>query len=120
MSFQSIMQWIEKEFDKALPWIQRGGEVISIFDPALGAVFNTTASIVGLVEQKYAALGKASGTGASKLADALQIGEPVIAQALKLAGAASDTAAVTAKINAVVNVLNTMPIQNAALKPVGA
>jgi L-serine deaminase len=109
------MQWIGEEFEKALPWIQRGGAIISIFDPALGAVFNTTASIVGLVEQKYAALGKSSGTGAQKLADALQIGEPIISQALKLAGNESDTAAVTAKINAVVNVLNTMPVQGAAL-----
>jgi hypothetical protein len=114
------MQWIGEEFEKALPWIQKGGAILSIFNPALGAVFNTTASIVTLVEQKYAALGKTSGTGAQKLADALQIGEPLIAQALKGAGKASDTAAVTAQISAVVTVLNTMPVQGAALNAVTA
>lgn len=113
MSFKSVMQWIGEEFDKALPWLQKGGAIVSVFDPALGAVFSTTANIVATVEQKYAALGKQSGTGASKLADALQIGEPVIAQGLKLAGKASDTAAVTNYINSVVTVLNTAPAPSA-------
>lgn len=109
MSFKSWLQKVGEDFDKALPWLQKAGEVVAVFDPALGTLFNTTLNIVSAVEQKYAALGQASGTGASKLADALQIGEPVIAQGLKLAGKASDTAAVANYINAVVAVVNTIP-----------
>ena len=109
MSFKSVLQKIGEDFEKALPWIAKGGQILGVFDPALGAVFSTTCNIVATVEQKYAALGKQSGTGTSKLADALQIGEPVIAQGLKLAGKASDTAAVTGYINAVVAVMSTAP-----------
>jgi hypothetical protein len=113
MSFKSVMQWIGEEFQKALPWLQKGGALLQVFDPAAGALFNTTVNIVATVEQKYAALGKQSGTGAAKLADALLIGEPVIAQGLKLAGKTNDTAAVTNYINSVVTVLNTTPVQTA-------
>jgi hypothetical protein len=109
MSFKSFLQKIGEDFDKALPWLVKGASLATIFDPALGTVFTTTLNIVASVEQKWAALGKQSGTGAQKLADALQIGEPVIAQGLKLAGKASDTAAVTNYINSVVTVANTAP-----------
>lgn len=114
MSFKSVLQAIGEDFLKGLaailPYAQTVGETaVSLFAPALGPLFNTTVSIVSAAEQKYAALGKQSGTGTSKLADALQIGEPVIAQGLKAAGKASDTAAVTAYINNVVAVLNAAP-----------
>jgi hypothetical protein len=114
MSFKSVLQKIGEDFEKALPWLEKGIQVLTAFDPALGELFNTTANIVATVEQKYAALGKQSGTGAQKLADALQIGEPVIAQGLKLTGKASDTAAVTNYINAVVAVMNTTPAPSSA------
>lgn len=109
MGFKSVMQWIGEEFQKALPWLQKGAAVLQVFDPAAGALFNSTVNIVATVEQKYAALGQQKGTGASKLADALQIGEPIIAQGLKIAGKANDTAAVTNYINSVVTVMNTTP-----------
>ena len=109
MSFKSVLAKIGEDFEKALPWIQKAGQVVAIFDPALGALFNTTVNIVSTVEQKYAALGKSSGTGTQKLADALHIGEPVIAQGLKLAGKSSSTADVTNYINGVVAVLNAAP-----------
>jgi hypothetical protein len=105
----SVGEAVEKDFEAALPWLQKGGAVLSIFDPSLGALFNTTVNIVATVEQKYAVLGKQTGSGEQKLADAVQIGEPIIAQGLKLAGKASDTAAVTGYINSVVNVLNAVP-----------
>ena len=114
MSFKSVMQWIGEEFLKALPWLDKGAEIVSVFDPAAGALFKSTVNIVATVEQKYAALGKASGTGTQKLADALQIGEPVIAQGLKIAGKSNDTAAVTNYINSVVTVMNTTPAQTAS------
>jgi hypothetical protein len=114
MSFKSWLEKVGEDFEKALPWLQKTGEVVSIFDPSLGALFNTTLNIVSTVEQKYAALGKQTGSGAAKLADALQIGEPAISQLLKLAGKASDTAAVTAYINSVVTVANTIPASTPA------
>jgi hypothetical protein len=109
MSFKSFLQKVGEDFLKALPWLEKAGSVATIFDPALGTLFNSTLNIVATVEQKYAALGKQSGTGAQKLADALQIGEPIIAQGLKLAGKSSDTTAVTNYINAVVQVANAAP-----------
>lgn len=109
MSFKSFLQKVGEDFMKALPWLQKAGQVVTVFDPALGDLFNSTVNIVATVEQKWAALGKQSGTGTQKLADAVQIGEPVIAQGLKLAGKASDTAAVTTYINSVVAVLNAAP-----------
>ena len=109
MSFKSVLQKIGEDFEKVLPWLEKGGQVLAVFDPSLGALFNTTVNIVGTVEQKYAALGQQSGTGTAKLADALQIGLPVIAQGLKLAGKSSTTADVTNYVNAVVAVLNAAP-----------
>jgi hypothetical protein len=109
MSFKSFLTAVGEDFTKALPWLQKGGAVMAVLDPSLGALFNTTVNIVATVEQKYAALGKQSGTGTAKLADALLIGEPVIAQGLKLAGKSSTTADVTNYISSVVTVLNATP-----------
>jgi|ERR1035438_1826510 hypothetical protein len=109
MSFKSFLQKVGEDFLKALPWLEKAGAVATIFDPALGTLFNSTLTIVSTVEQKYAALGKQSGTGAQKLADVIQIGEPIIAQGLKLAGKSSSTADVTNYINAVVAVANSVP-----------
>lgn len=114
MSFKSFLQKVGEDFTKVLPWLEKGASIATIFDPALGAVFSTTLNIVATVEQKWAALGKQSGTGAQKLADAIQIGEPVIAQGLKLAGQDSSTAGVTNYINAVVAVANAAPAQTTA------
>jgi altronate dehydratase len=106
---ESVGKAAEQDFEKALPWLQKAGGIITVFDPSLGSLFNSTVNIVSTVEQKYAVLGKQSGTGASKLADAIQIGEPIIAQGLKLAGQSSTTADVTNYINSVVAVLNAVP-----------
>jgi hypothetical protein len=109
MSFKSFLQKVGEDFAKALPWLQKADAVVSVFNPAMGDLFNTTLNIVSVVEQKWAALGKQSGTGIQKLADAVQIGEPVIAQGLKLAGKASDTTAVENYINSVVEIADTTP-----------
>lgn len=112
--FVSTLETIGKDFEKGiaaiLPYAETTGETaVSLFAPSLGPLFNSTVNIVATVEQKYAALGKQSGTGASKLADALQIGEPVIAQGLKIAGKSATTIDVTNYINSVVAVLNAAP-----------
>lgn len=114
MSFISVMDAIghdlKKGLDFVLPWLQGAGQVaVGIFAPGLGPLFNSTVTAVALAEQKFVALGKATGTGAQKLADVLQLMEPIIAQGLKDMGKDSSTAAVTTYINAVVAILNAAP-----------
>ena len=114
MSFKSFLQAVGHDFKVGLrfilPWAEGAGEMaISLFAPALGPLFNSTVSAVVLAEQKAAALGRQDGSGPQKLADVLQLMEPVIAAGLKDAGKDSSTAAVTNYINAVVQVLNAAP-----------
>jgi hypothetical protein len=59
-----------------------------------------------LVEQKYAASGVASGTGAEKLAEVLELTEDAVTQLLKQEGIDADTSYITGIVNAVVGVLN--------------
>jgi hypothetical protein len=110
----TFLEAIGKDFvkglDAVLPYAATVGETaVGIFAPSLGPLFNTTVSAIVLAEQKYAALGKQKGTGAQKLADVLQISEPVIAQGLAGRWQPNDTAAVTGYINSVVTVLNAAP-----------
>ena len=112
--FVSFLEAAGRDFLRGLAWFLPyaagpGSIAVSLFAPALGPIFNSTVSAVVLAEQKYAALGKQTGTGASKLADVLQLMEPVIAQGLVVAGKPADTEAVKGYINSVVTVLNTMP-----------
>lgn len=112
--FVSILETIGRDFKKGLdailPWAKTAGAVaVQVFAPELGPMFNMTVAAVALAEQKYAALGKQSGSGKQKLADVLQIAGPVIAQGLADAGKANDDAAVQNYINAVVSVLNAAP-----------
>jgi len=112
--FVSVLETIGRDFEKGLkailPYATTMGEVaVSVFAPGLGPMFNTTVQAVALAEQKYAALGKQTGSGASKLADVLRLIEPVVAKGLADAGRPNDTAAVTGYINSVVAVLNAAP-----------
>ncbi len=124
MSFLSFLKAVGKDFKKGIdfllynPWAQAAeGVAFNVALPGLGAAFNVTKTAVILAEQKWAALGKQDGTGVQKLADVLQIAEPLIAQALHDAGRDSSTAAVTNYINAVVSVLNVAPAPPAAPTP---
>jgi hypothetical protein len=116
MSFTSFLKAIGHDFKKGLdfllynPYMQAAeGVAFTVALPGLGPVFNATKAAVILAEQKAAALNKQSGTGVQKLADVLQLMEPVIAQALKDAGKDGSTAGVTAYIESVVQVLNLAP-----------
>lgn len=107
---EAVGRDFKKGLDAILPWAAGAGEVaVKLFAPSLGPLFNSTVSAVVLAEQKAAALGKQTGSGAQKLADVLQLMEPVIAQSLADAGKDSSTAAVVAYINSVVAVLNAAP-----------
>ncbi len=114
MSFISVLKAIghgfKKGLDFVLPWAEGAGRVaVGLFAPSLGPLYNSTVMAVALAEQKYVALGQQSGSGAQKLADVLQLMEPVIAAGLADAGKEHDQAAVIAYINSVVTVLNAAP-----------
>jgi hypothetical protein len=112
--FVSFLETVGRDFQKGLsfilPYAESAGEAaVAIYAPALGPMFNSTVSAVVLAEQKYAALGKQSGTGTSKLSDVVQLIGPLIAKGLQDAGKAADAAAVNGYINSVVTILNTTP-----------
>lgn len=110
--FVSFLEAIGKDFQKGLikvlPFAEGAGEAaVTIFAPSLGPMFNSTVSAVALAEQKYTALGKQTGSGASKLADVVSLMGPVIAAGLADAGKANDAAAVQSYVTSVVTILNT-------------
>ena len=124
MSFISFLKAVGHDFKRGLdfllfnPYVQAAeGVAFNVLLPGLGPIFNSTKAAVVLAEQKAAALGKQDGTGVQKLADVLQIMEPVIAQALKDAGKDSSTESVKAYINSVVQVLNMAPAPPTAPAP---
>lgn len=114
MSFKSFLEHVGHDFKSGLefllPWAASAGRAaVALFAPELSPMYNATVAAVTLAEQKAAALGNQSGSGAQKLADVLQLMEPVIAQGLKDAGKPSDRSSVISYINAVVYILNTTP-----------
>jgi hypothetical protein len=116
--FVSILETVGKDIKKALdfilPYAQTVGETaVSIYAPGLGPIFNATVSAVMTAEANFAAIGKSSGSGASKLAAVTSVVGGLIKQALADAGKASDDAAVQSYINGVVQVLNAAPAPTA-------
>ena len=117
MSFKSWLQKVGEDFKKGLdyilPYAETTGEAaVSIFAPALGPLFNSTVTAVCMAEQSFAAIGKQSKTGASKLAAVVQIAGGLIKQGLADAGQANDDAAVEKYISSVVAVLNVAPAKS--------
>jgi hypothetical protein len=120
--FVSFLETVGKDFNKGLkfvlPWAEGAGEVaVAAFAPSLGPLFNSTVAAVVTAEQSAAAVGKQSGTGASKLAAVVQLMGPLIAQGLADAGKAHDDAAVQSYVNSVVTVLNAAPAPTPAANP---
>jgi hypothetical protein len=71
-----------------------------------------------LVEQKYAASGVQSGTGAQKLAEVMLLTEQSVTALLAKAGVTTDTSYIASVVSAVVAILN---VQSASLAtPAGA
>jgi hypothetical protein len=108
---ETVGRDFKKGLDFVLPYAETAGETaISIFNPALGTLFNQTVNAVVTAEQAAAAAGKQSGTGAAKLASVVQLMGPLIKQALTDAGKPNDDTAVQNYINAVVTILNSIPV----------
>jgi len=127
VTFTSLLQTIGKDFEKGLSWAVTYAvpveKLVAILFPAAApaatAVADATSLVqtaVLLVEQRYAAASKQSGTGPQKLADALTLIEPTVAQLLKQAGINANTTYIQSLVSAVVAILNvqTMPTAAAA------
>jgi hypothetical protein len=74
--FQAVGHDIEKGLPYVIPPAVAAGPIVTGPDPALGAIFSTVVGIVASTKQKYAAIGKQSGTGTLELTEVLQIASP--------------------------------------------
>jgi hypothetical protein len=117
MSFVSVMETIGKGFAKGLKWaveyavpVERlVGLLFPVAAPIANEVADATSLIqtaVLLVEQKYAASGAQSGTGAQKLAEVLLLTEQSVTALLAKAGITVDSTYIANVVSAVVAILN--------------
>jgi len=125
MSFIGVLETIGKDFAKglkfavtyAVPVEKLVALLFPAAAPALAVVADATTLIqnaVLLVEQKFAAAGVQSGTGAQKLAEVLTLAESSVTSLLAEAGITASTSYVTNLVNAVVAILNVQPSASAA------
>lgn len=123
MSFSSFLATVGKDFENGLNVVlgdiskiaTAEAPVLAGINPAAGAIATQIASlstqaqaIVLQTEQKFAAMGKQTGTGVQKAAEAISILAPAVAQVLGLAGQ-SLSATTAALINGAVAILNALP-----------
>src|SRR5271157_1958152 len=90
MSFKSFLSafgaGMKKVASVAVPVAEAASPYINLFAPGVGTAINLAASTVGTIEQKYAASNASSGSGAQKLADAVAIAGPAMAQLMAQEG----------------------------------
>jgi hypothetical protein len=122
MSFISVLETIGKGFAKGLKWAVEYAvpveKLVGLLFPAAAPIANGLAdatsliqTAVLLVEQKYAASGVQSGTGAQKLAEVMLLTEQSVTALLAKAGVTADTSYIESVVSAVVAILN---VQNAS------
>jgi hypothetical protein len=120
--FVSFLKSLLHGAEKGLAWAVKYAlpieKLVVLLFPQVKAEADGVVSATGLiqkavilVEQKYAASGAASGTGAQKLAEVLELTEDAVVQLLKQEGIDADTSYITGLVNAVVSILN---VQSAA------
>ncbi|HEY8996407.1 MAG TPA: hypothetical protein VIM60_00835 [Edaphobacter sp.] len=124
MSFISVLEAIGKGFAKGLKWaityavpIER---LVALLFPAAAPAAKELAdattliqNAVIMVEQKYAASGTQSGTGAQKLAEVLVLTEQAVVALLAKADITADATYIANLISAVVAILNAQQSQTA-------
>ena len=109
-TFLSAVGKLFKEgLSKIVPIAQAAVPIIASLDPGAGAILSTTIGVVAEVEQKFAAMGKQSGTGPQKLADAVSILTPLLTTGLSEAGQAATAAKIEKYISDAVALLNDIP-----------
>ena len=117
MTFTGVLEEIGKGFEKGLSWAVQYAvpveRLVGLLFPAAAAETTTLANATGLIqtavlsiEQKFAAAGKQSGTGAQKLAEVLLVAQPVVQQLLQQAGITADASYLQSLVSAVVAILN--------------
>ena len=117
MSFVSVLETIGKGFAKGLKWAVEYAvpveKLVGLLFPAAAPVANELAdatsliqTAVLLVEQKYAASGAQSGTGAQKLAEVMLLTEQSVTALLAKAGISTDSTYIAKVVSAVVAILN--------------
>jgi hypothetical protein len=128
MSFVSVMETIGKGFEKGLKWAVEYAvpveKLVGLLFPAAAPIANEVAdatsliqTAVLLVEQKYAASGVQSGTGAQKLSEVMLLTEQSVAALLTKAGITADSTYISNVVSAVVAILN---VQNGQSSAAGA
>ncbi len=125
MTFKSVLQVAGLDFAKGLKWaieyavpierlaallFPKAGPVVSEIADATTLIQNA----VLLVEQKYAASGVQSGTGAQKLAEVLVLAGDAVLTLLNKAGITATTDYVSKLVSAVVAILNAQPMPETA------
>jgi hypothetical protein len=122
MSFIGVLEAVGKGFEKGLKWAlafaipveKLMGLLFPSIAPVAAELVDATTLIqnaVLLVEQKYAASGAQSGSGAAKLAEVMLLTEQAVTGLLGKAGIAADSGYVANIISAVVAILNVQRAQ---------
>jgi hypothetical protein len=117
MTFVGVLEAIGKDFAKGLKWALQyavpAERLVGLLFPATAPVMAEAAdattliqSAVLLVEQKFAASGAQSGTGAQKLAEVLLLTEQAVTALLAKAGIAASSDYVSNLVSAIVAILN--------------
>jgi len=120
--FLTVMETIGKDAKVVLTDIEKylpsAATLAALLFPAQTATVAGVVNSVGLIEQavtvieqKYAALGAATGTGAQKLAEALAIVTPTVTQLLSAEGLPVNSAYIQKIVDAVVAILNVQMTQ---------
>jgi len=126
MSFTSVLETVGKGFAKGLKWAveyavpvaKLVGLLFPAAAPAATEVADATSLIqtaVLLVEQKYAASGVQSGTGAQKLSEVMLLTEQSVTALLAKAGITSDSSYIANLVSAVVAILNVQSGQSPSI-----
>ena len=121
MTFQGVLQTIGKDFAKGLKFAITYAvpieKLAALLFPAAAPVANELADATALiqnavliVEQKFAASGVQSGTGAQKLAEVLLLAGDTVSQLLAKAGLPATSDYVARLVSAVVAILNAQPM----------
>ena len=115
--FVTVMETVAKDAAKglteAVKYLPGAAQLVALIYPPSAPVDALVVSSVDLVqnavvvvEQKYAASGVATGTGAQKLAEVLALAGPAVTALLSKAGIEADAAYIANLVNAVVAILN--------------
>jgi hypothetical protein len=125
MSFIGVLEAVGKGFEKGLKWAltyavpveKLVGLLFPAALPAMTAAVDATTLIqnaVLLVEQKYAASGVQSGTGAQKLAEVMLLTQGAVNSLLAQAGVTASSSYLESLVSAVVSVLNVQQMPSSA------